>query len=238
MVSDKTPSIDELFEQECASQYGDRWPQIKAKMERERLEAQVAIEQYNGEPGLIRMEQALGLVAAGDDSSRIDAIVTIVGRLVTEWEQMTPSALLKYHNEIEVLFHVIDRVGISSHVNHGALPRCWWGLLAARLDESGMYDRLQKQIRRETDALSARRFLKDERSMGGKRRAANDSRTSAKADAFELWKERRAGKHPKLRTNEQFAMECMRRWPALTSIKVICGWCTIWTKEAKSQPAS
>lgn len=238
MVSDKRPSVDELFEQECASQYGDRWPQIKAKWERERLEAQLAMEQYNGEIGLIRMEQTLGLVAAGDESFRIDAIVATVRRLVAEWEQMTPSSLLKYHNQIEVLFHVTERVGISSFVNHGALPQCWWALLAVRLDESGMYDRLTNQIHRETDAWSARRILKDERSMGGKRRAANDPKTSAKADAFELWKERCAGKHPKLRTNEQFAMECMRRWPALTSIKVICGWCTVWTKEAKSQSAS
>ena len=64
---------------------------------------------------------------------------------------------------------------------------------------------------------------------------ANDPVQAAKAEAFKLWQERHAGKHPKLGTNEQFATECMRRWPVLTSSKVICGWCTAWTKEAKAK---
>ncbi|MGH3711011.1 MAG: hypothetical protein ACRDRQ_23560 [Pseudonocardiaceae bacterium] len=68
---------------------------------------------------------------------------------------------------------------------------------------------------------------------------SNDPRQLAKAEARNLWQERRAGKHPKLRTNEQFATECIRRWPVLRSSKVICGWCTKWNKEAKDQnPAS
>lgn len=61
-----------------------------------------------------------------------------------------------------------------------------------------------------------------------------DGKQAAKAEVKELWKERRAGKHLKLRTNEQFAMECMRRWPTLTSLKVILGWCTTWNKEARA----
>jgi len=67
-----------------------------------------------------------------------------------------------------------------------------------------------------------------------------DPKQAAKADAVKLWKERRDGNHPKLRTNEQFAAECMRRWPVLTSAKVILGWCAQWNKEAKreSQHAS
>ena len=60
----------------------------------------------------------------------------------------------------------------------------------------------------------------------------------AKTEAQGLWHERHAGKHPKLRTNEQFATEVLRRWPVLISSKVICGWCTNWNKEAKKTPAS
>jgi hypothetical protein len=69
---------------------------------------------------------------------------------------------------------------------------------------------------------------------------AKDPRQAAKREAKKLWQERRAGKHPRLRTNSQFAIECMRRWPVLKSHDVITGWCTTWTKEAKqkSQPAS
>ena len=59
---------------------------------------------------------------------------------------------------------------------------------------------------------------------------------AAKARSFELWQERRAGRHPKLRTNEQFATECTRRWPDdLKSAKVILGWCTEWNKAAKAR---
>lgn len=67
-----------------------------------------------------------------------------------------------------------------------------------------------------------------------------DPRQAAKDESFKLWQERHAGKHPKLRTNEQFAAECMRRWPVLTNAKVILGWCTEWNKQVKrkSQPAS
>ncbi len=65
-----------------------------------------------------------------------------------------------------------------------------------------------------------------------------DPKQTVKGEAFLLWQERHAGQHPKLRTNEQFALECMRRWPTLTSAKVICGWCTKWTRDAKSQRAS
>lgn len=65
---------------------------------------------------------------------------------------------------------------------------------------------------------------------------ARDPKQSAKVAVFALWQDRRAGKHPKLRTNEQFAVECMRRWPVLTSAKVILGWCTQWNKQAKRKP--
>lgn len=59
------------------------------------------------------------------------------------------------------------------------------------------------------------------------------AKAAAKVGALELWKERNAGEHPKLRTVEQFATEVMRRWPVLTSAKVICGWSARWTKEVK-----
>lgn len=62
---------------------------------------------------------------------------------------------------------------------------------------------------------------------------ARDPKQAAKTEAFKLWTDRHAGKHPNLRTNEQFAAECMRRWPVLTSAKVILGWCTDWNKAAK-----
>lgn len=65
------------------------------------------------------------------------------------------------------------------------------------------------------------------------RRLQSDPKQLAKREASQLWRERYAGKHPKLRTNEQFAAECMRRWPELTSAKVILGWCTEWNKRAK-----
>jgi hypothetical protein len=74
--------------------------------------------------------------------------------------------------------------------------------------------------------------------VGAAEKLAKDQKQQAKAEAKKLWQERRLGGHPKLRTQEQFATEVMRRWPILTSSKVICGWCTKWNKEAKSQPST
>lgn len=64
-------------------------------------------------------------------------------------------------------------------------------------------------------------------------RLHKDPKQAAKGGALVLWNERRAGKHPKLRTVEQFAMEVMRRWPVLKSSKVICGWSAKWTKDVR-----
>jgi hypothetical protein len=66
-------------------------------------------------------------------------------------------------------------------------------------------------------------------------RARNDPKQAAKAGALALWIERREGKHPSLRTVEQFAIEVMRRWPVLQSSKVICGWSAKWTKQARDR---
>lgn len=75
-----------------------------------------------------------------------------------------------------------------------------------------------------------------QRKNGAARRLNNDPVQGAKAQAHELWRERYDGKHPKLRTNEQFAMECMRRWPdELKSLKVILGWCANWNKQEKQK---
>ena len=100
---------------------------------------------------------------------------------------------------------------------------------------------LQGEARRANDLAAAGDAVADSRArMGGIKRHLVSPQGKAKQMAFALWRERRAGKHPRLRTNEQFATEVMRRWPMLTSSKVVCGWCTDWEKEAKTSgtPAS
>jgi len=63
----------------------------------------------------------------------------------------------------------------------------------------------------------------------------SDPKQKTKAEAFKLWQEWRAGKHPKIgKKIYQFATECQRRWPKeLPSHKVICGWCTDWNKQMR-----
>ncbi|WP_139351631.1 hypothetical protein [Rhodanobacter sp. C06] len=116
--------------------------------------------------------------------------------------------------------------------NAGQVTEAWTYVVDARFAADAL-------ISQRTDIL----MVKQDRTGSAKKRVAaklaKDPVQAAKAMAYKLWQERHAGKHPKLRTNEQFAMECMHRWPVLTSAKVICGWCTEWNKEAKkSQPAS
>ena len=115
-----------------------------------------------------------------------------------------------------------------------------WEKLAERLRDSSE----ASEIRRSADRYVIRELAehvdrtRQQRREGGMIRHSRDPKQAAKAKAHKLWLERYAGKHPKLRTNDQFAMECMRQWPALTSIGTIKGWCTEWTKAEKSQPAS
>ena len=73
------------------------------------------------------------------------------------------------------------------------------------------------------------------RRMGGINRHANTPVALAKIEAFKLWQRRHQGQEPRLRTVEQFATEVMKRWPVLTSPKVICGWSTHWTKAEKER---
>lgn len=55
----------------------------------------------------------------------------------------------------------------------------------------------------------------------------------AKAEAHALWQERRACKHPKLRRNVDFARECVKRWPILSSNTITQKWCPQWEREEK-----
>lgn len=64
--------------------------------------------------------------------------------------------------------------------------------------------------------------------------ATAKAKADAKAEALKLWLERHAGKHPKLGTVEQFAIEVMRRWRILESSKVICGWSAKWAKQVRA----
>ena len=63
--------------------------------------------------------------------------------------------------------------------------------------------------------------------------AANREKKEAKAEAKKLWQERREGKHPSLRTNDQFSIEVLRRWPVITSLGSVKNWCTEWNREVK-----
>lgn len=94
--------------------------------------------------------------------------------------------------------------------------------------------KIQKRIRALDDELAVRVARTKAAKESVRTKLANDPKQAAKAHALELWIERHNGKHPKLRTVEQFATEVMHRWPVLTSSKVICGWSAKWTKEAKA----
>lgn len=116
--------------------------------------------------------------------------------------------------------------------NSGDTVTAWTNAIDARFAADAVLSQITD---REMVALHKRGMAR----RGAVARLERSPKQVAKAEAKKLWKERHDGKHPKLRTNEQFATECMRRWPVLTSTKVILGWCTEWGKEVreKSQPA-
>ncbi|MGH8115559.1 MAG: hypothetical protein ACREPS_10985, partial [Rhodanobacteraceae bacterium] len=57
------------------------------------------------------------------------------------------------------------------------------------------------------------------------RYARETPKTRAKGAAHALFLERHEGKHPKLRTNEDFATECVKRWPELKQSTLTRKWC-------------
>lgn len=108
-----------------------------------------------------------------------------------------------------------------------------------RVVTAALPDDIREDLEKVTAAAQAI-GRKEQACLAAAAKLRNDPVQAAKMEAIKLWQERRAGQHPRLRTNEQFATEVMRRWPVLTSSKVICGWCTDWEKEAKTNgtPAS
>jgi hypothetical protein len=73
-------------------------------------------------------------------------------------------------------------------------------------------------------------------SAGGDAKARNNPAKAESITASKiLWQEREDGKHPKLRTEEQFALEVMRRWPLLSSISATKGRSTKWREEARKR---
>lgn len=58
-------------------------------------------------------------------------------------------------------------------------------------------------------------------------------KAAAIAESKVLWQERETGKHKKLRTEDQFAMEVAKRWPVIASISAIKKRSSRWRREAK-----
>jgi hypothetical protein len=97
------------------------------------------------------------------------------------------------------------------------------------------YSAISSRLRNATFAARVRGSVARRGGLGRKLKdPVSRAKADAKAGALLLWQERRAGKHPKLGTVEQFAIEVMRRWPVLKSAKVICGWSANWTKQVKA----
>lgn len=71
------------------------------------------------------------------------------------------------------------------------------------------------------------------RIKGAEEKKRKDQKQAAKVSVHEFWREWKKGKHRKIKTVEQFAIEAMRRWPILKSPKVIGRWSATWSKEAK-----
>jgi tRNA A37 threonylcarbamoyladenosine dehydratase len=74
------------------------------------------------------------------------------------------------------------------------------------------------------------------RISGARAKLAKDPKQAAKVEVKKHWENWKTGRLPKnIKTTEQFAMDCMRQWPALTSAKVICAWSATWNKEARAK---
>jgi hypothetical protein len=121
-------------------------------------------------------------------------------------------------------------VEVFKATKSGDITSAWTHAMDARFAA----DALISQLLDLEAAVSARRSVGK---VAASVKLANDPVQAAKTDAKKLWQERRDGKHPKLRTNDLFAAEAVRRWPVL-KIGTVLKWCTAWEKEAKYASAS
>lgn len=127
---------------------------------------------------------------------------------------------------------------------YAEVPREYWTILksySAAWDQytltlgAALENKAKVRAKRLAESAELPKLLASElASMKGFKAHENSDKAVAKAAALALWKERAAGKHPKLRTVEQYATEVMYRWPILQSSKVICGWSAKWTKQVKA----
>jgi hypothetical protein len=185
-----------------------------------------------------------GIVWASDDAKRAQRIIDLyqahqqpdMSQLLPMLDQMQHGGSVEIDamNLADLRAHAQKLLALVTHLSrmlaHGDVNRVALGLQdnERALQAAGIISKLGAQTHK----------ARDDRKKGAARKLAKDPKQAAKKEATKLWQERYDGKHPKLGTNEQFATECMRRWPVLKSAKVILGWCTKWTKAAKSQRAS
>lgn len=146
-------------------------------------------------------------------------------------------AMRQEHEDLAESFALAALLAIERKKTHNVMRR--------GLDlHEGRRQELETTVRVHRAVASdfAKEVLENQRARrrGAKKRLENDPRQAAKVGALQLWLERHEGKHPRLRTVEQYAIEVMRRWPVLTSVKVICGWSAAWSRDVREgrTPAS
>lgn len=143
--------------------------------------------------------------------------------------------------EAEILLRFIREVPISFPMTPAALVAwvdCSDGdfqlpdeFVAQVLEATDGEQQVPKLERRDATRLAKARSELGR--IGAAAKLKNDPKQLAKAEVESFWMEWKAGKHPKLKTTERFATEAIRRFPVLTSSKVICDWSATWNKAAK-----
>lgn len=141
-------------------------------------------------------------------------------------EGSIPSGAIVDNNIAWAMFALLYCIEAIAANMAGEVTTAWTLIVNARFAA----DAVLSQVHDIHAAAASRKIVAR---VGASVRLANDPKQAAKAGALELWKERHTGKHPRLRTVEQYATEVMRRWPVLESAKVICGWSANWTKTMK-----
>jgi hypothetical protein len=127
--------------------------------------------------------------------------------------------LIRRSIEIVMLRRICRNIDFLSEVRNESLIR--------EIDKTS-------QQAKELDELSGRiEEFRRHRIKGAEEKKRKDQKQAAKASVHEFWREWNDGKHRKIKTVEQFAIEAMRRWPILKSPKVIGRWSATWSKEAK-----
>jgi hypothetical protein len=154
-----------------------------------------------------------------------DEYLTILRRERSDGRKWTGSRAVSADQRLAAQYeHFIQSLewAVDAHAK-GTMDRGWSPLVTALFVVAGI------PIALRPDKILIATTASELGRSGGDRRASYDPKRKAKRDVYECWKQWRAG-ILKYEGKNHFGNAMRKRFPVLTSVPVIAGWCRQWDR--------